>query len=87
MRARQAFRSVEPNCSSPSCAHLAVRGTGLKANSNYTLTCFGDGSAFSSRTVTTNGSGTFTDSYCYWGYPNTDVWVTVNSYRSNTIHW
>ena len=77
----------EPNCSATACRHLDVTGTGLSANTNYTLTCYGDGSAFSSRTVTTNGSGTFTDSYCYWGYPNTDVYVTVNSYKSNTIHW
>ena len=78
----------QPGCTHPSCAWVVVNATGLAPNTTYTVTCVGDGSPFSPTPTTSDGQGRIQGNRaCYWGYPNTPIYVTVGQHRSNTINW
>lgn len=77
----------QPGCATSGCAWVATRATGLTPNTAYVVECHGNGLNFSASTVSSNGSGVLNDRSCYYGYTNTDFWVTVGPHRSNTIRW
>ena len=60
----------QSGCSSSRCTYVRVVGTGLSANTDYTVTCrwSGNPGGFSASTVRTNSNGTLVDDpACYYG--------------------
>lgn len=73
------------DCYTPSCARLRVSFANFTGG-EHTITCRATG--FEAGFYTYNRSGTAnTSEWCFWGYPNKTVWVTVDGVSSNQIAW
>ena len=78
-------------CTDPSCAYMAVSVSGFAPNANVHVTCYTtfdpNGQPFYDYDMRTNGNGDASSSVCIHGYPNREVWVTVDGVRSPNLRW
>jgi hypothetical protein len=84
----------QPGCSSSSCKWVNVTVTRFPANKTVTIVCRADSwpGGFWTYSAKTDSSGNGnwpgnTTGGCYYGYTGTNLWVTVDSAKSNTILW
>ena len=79
----------QPGCGHESCAYVNISMSNFEPNTTYTLVPH-DNTALSPpnpRSVTTNGSGSYSGRGWYFGFPGKQTWATVGSYESNHITW
>lgn len=75
----------QPNCSSTACAYVNVSFKDFP-DGQHTVTCHATGEEGGFYTYTRLGTSD-SSAVCYYGYPGSEVWATVDGVASNHVGW